>query len=157
MNKVLILAVLIGLTVGASAVEMGYWSRPDGASVWEGELIVLEAGDRFNTGVIDVSDPFGEIPVLHVTLPDSTVIGLKIGNLGLSTGQAGLIGPCTVFPDIVGNYRYIAYHITRAVPEGSGQLIIETSEDLIEWTPAYTGVIDMTDPTEFFRARIVNP
>ncbi len=80
-----------------------------------------------------------------------------------------IAGPCRIEPS--SSDRYCSYKITRnevctspmnivALPEdnnGDVELLIETSMDLITWTPVYSGSAGTSNNAAFFRTRLIHP
>jgi hypothetical protein len=150
--------MFIGLTTATFAdVEYGFMKALDSATLLEGEVLT----------VLSVIKPSSAGPLVRLKFPpyDESYETLSITSTS-TTEQRIIPGPCRV--SSYGNGHF-AYKITRhevtanpmnivALPadnNGDVELLIETSMDLITWTPVYSGSAGTSNSAAFFRTRLI--
>lgn len=170
--KKLILAfvMMAGLT---SAQEFGYFSRADFNSEWSPTNVVLNAGDQliflatdhYSFG-INLTDGDGN---LHY-IPSDYII-LTSGSSAYPVESRILVGPAIISPNHPYG-SYLAYKIIRAetvgvsttplniisLPDdnnGDVEILIESSTDLLSWTPVYSGSAGTSNNAAFIRTRLI--
>lgn len=165
--------LVFGLVVGVTA-EVEY-----GSLMGIEQSVTLDAGETFTvmannfqymeTGAgadLQVYSPPSSESFIRLSFywPAGRVDLLKIS----TTPDFGTIaGPCKI--QLGSADRYCSYKITRhevsaspmniiALPEdnnGDVELLIETSTDLMSWTPVYSGSAGTSNNAAFFRTRLI--
>lgn len=172
--KKLMMLVCVGLVAGAVA-EVEY-----GSLMGAGQSVTIEAGETFTVMAnnFNTADPGYDIRVLFP--PDSSTfvdvdfyVNSQIGTYNpytrnATTPEYGVIaGPCHI--QLSSSDRYCSYKITRheitaspmnivSLPSdnnGDVELLVETSMDLITWTPVYSGSAGTSNNAAFFRTRLI--
>jgi len=169
--KKLIVLICFGLVAGAIA-EVEY-----GSLMGNAESVTLAAGETFTLlannfnkggGAINLYSPpsansYIELDYYyHQTAAyDSRTFHATLGNYGV------IAGPCRI--ELSSSSGYCSYKITRhevtaspmniiSLPDtnnGDVDVLIESSTDLLSWTPVYSGSAGTSNNAAFFRTRLI--
>ena len=184
-QKVLLLLSLVIGFYSLSAAEHGYLSYQhvnngsNSVQTYDDVIITLSEGDyiTFSAG----NSPNGYSPRIEVELPDESTILYEASEIGAHRNNytvpvpQKIVGPCILrlcsYGQVQSGPVYIAYELTRAsdntsslpsnsvvIPTdatGDVEIILESSEDLVNWTSADPGTYGSSTDKRFFRVRAV--
>ena len=137
----------------------------------EGETLTVMANNFNNYGVSsdDINLSFPPNYDMYVGLDFFAIYsGSQNTDVNASTPYFGtIVGPCRI--QLTQTGKYCSYKITRhevtaspmnivSLPSdnnGDVELLIETSTDLLTWTPVYSGSAGTSNNAAFFRTRLI--
>ena len=166
-------------------VEYGHFVRPTTSDEWSPSSVSLNAGERIvilnGDGLSDIASSDIYQHTFSVDY-DGNILNRTIvfrfyrsSSSGTSVGWSSdsdrtIVGACVISPNTGANdgtvidYKIVRHEVTAppmniiSLPDdnnGDVDLLLETSTDLISWTPIYSGSAGTSNSAAFFRTRLI--